>query len=241
MDGTISAILRPRSIAVVGASRHETSIGREILPSLIEYGCTGPLYPVNPNAASIHSIRCYASLRDLPEPVDLVLVVVPKEIVPRIVDDAIASGAKGLVVITAGFKEVGEAGETAERALRDRVRAAGIRMVGPNCMGVINTDPEVRMNATFAATRPEPGTAGFISQSGALGEPHRHPHQRGGAGDHGHGRTVDAGPGGRRAVGRDAGAAPPRPGAGGEREEPGRHGGRRRCAELRGGAGDPEG
>ncbi len=170
MDRTLSAILRPRSIAVVGASRQETSIGREILHNLIEYGFSGPLYPVNPNAASIHSIRCYPSLRDIPEPVDLAVVVVPKELVPRVVDDAIASGAKGLVVITAGFKEVGEAGETAERAIRDRVRAAGLRMVGPNCMGVINTDPEVRMNATFAATRPEPGTAGFISQSGALGE-----------------------------------------------------------------------
>src|SRR5881296_705285 len=170
LDSTLSAILRPRSIAVVGASRHETSIGREILHNLIEYGFSGPLYPVNPNAASIHSIRCYPSLRDVPEPVDLVVVVVPNEIVPRIVDDAVACGAKGLVVITAGFKEGGEAGETAERAIRDKVRAAGLRMVGPNCMGVINTDPEVRMNATFAATRPEPGTAGFISQSGALGE-----------------------------------------------------------------------
>src|SRR6266705_4684569 len=170
VDRTLSAILRPRSIAVVGASRHETSIGREILHNLIEYGFSGPLYPVNPNAASIHSIRCYPSLRDIPEPVDLVVVVVPKGLVPRVVDDAIASGAKGLVVITAGFKEVGEAGETAERALRDRVRAAGIRMVGPNCMGVINTDPEIRMNATFAATRPERGSVGFMSQSGALGE-----------------------------------------------------------------------
>ena len=170
MDRSLSAILRPRSIAVVGASRNESSIGREILHNLIEYGFTGPLYPVNPNASSIHSIPCYPSLRDIPGPADLAVVVVPKELVPRIVDDAVASGAKGLLVITAGFKEVGEAGEAAERAVRDKVRAAGIRMVGPNCMGVINTDPDVRMNATFAATRPEPGTVGFISQSGALGE-----------------------------------------------------------------------
>jgi len=170
LDRTLAAILRPRSIAVVGASRHETSIGREILHNLIDYGFTGPLYPVNPNAASIHSIRCYPSLRALPEAVDLVIVVVPKGIVPGVVDDAIASGARGLVVITAGFKEVGEAGEAAERAIRDTVSAAGLRMVGPNCMGVLNTDTDVRMNGTFAATRPEAGTAGFISQSGALGE-----------------------------------------------------------------------
>src|SRR3989454_976579 len=170
MHRTISAILRPRSIAVVGASRHESSIGRETLHNLIDYGFTGPLYPVTPTAPSTHPTGCSPSLRDVPEPVDLAVVVVPKDLVPRVVGDAIASGAKGLVVITAGFKEVGEAGETAERAIRDRVRAAGLRMVGPNCMGVINTDTEVRMNATFAATRPEAGTAGFISQSGALGE-----------------------------------------------------------------------
>src|SRR3989441_3899112 len=168
MDRTLSAILRPRSIAVVGASRHETSIGREILHNLIEYGFSGPIYPVNPNASSIHSIKCYPSLRDIPDPVDLAVVVVPKEIVPRVVDDAIASKVQGLVVITAGFKEVGGGGETAESAVRDRVRAAGIRMVGPNCMGVINTDAEVRMNATFAATRPEPRSEEHTSELQSL-------------------------------------------------------------------------
>src|SRR2546425_9540274 len=170
MDRTLRAILRPRSVAVVGASRQETSIGREILHNLIEYGFTVPIFPVNPNAAAVHSIKCYPSLRDIPDPVDRAVIVVPKEIVPRVVDDAIAKQVRGLVVITAGFKEVGEEGERAERALRDRVRPAGIRMIGPNCMGVINTDPEVRMNATFAATRPARGTVGFMSQSGALGE-----------------------------------------------------------------------
>src|SRR6266508_1039753 len=170
MDPALSAILRPRSVAVVGASRQATSIGREILHNLVDYGFCGPIFPVNPNASSIHSMKSYPSLRDIPDPVDLAVVVVPKEAVPRVVDDAIASGVRGLVVITAGFREVGEGGESAERTLRDKIRAAGIRMVGPNCMGVINTDPEVRMNATFAATRPEAGSAGFMSQSGALGE-----------------------------------------------------------------------
>src|SRR5437867_7594644 len=170
MDRSLSAILRPWSIAVVGASRHPQSIGREILHNLVRSGFSGPIFPVNPNAASVHSIKCYPNLRDIPDPVDLAVIVVPKEIVPRTVEDAIAKQVRGLVVITAGFKEVGEEGERAERALRDRVRPAGIRMVGPNCMGVINTDPEIRMNATFAATRPEPGSVGFMSQSGALGE-----------------------------------------------------------------------
>src|SRR3989441_6635409 len=168
MDRTLRAILRPRSVAVVGASRQETSIGREILHNLIEYGFTVPIFPVNPNAGWVRSFKCYPSLRDIPDPVDRAVIVVPKEIVPRVVDDAIAKQVRGLVVITAGFKEVGEEGERAERALRDRIRPAGIRMVGPNCMGVINTDPEIRMNATFAATRPRPGPAGFICQTARL-------------------------------------------------------------------------
>ncbi|HEV8700029.1 MAG TPA: acetate--CoA ligase family protein [Candidatus Polarisedimenticolia bacterium] len=170
MDGALSAILRPRSIAVIGASRRPQSIGREILHNLIQYGFTGPIYPVNPHATSVHSIKCYPSLRDIPDPVDLAVVVVPKEIASAVVDDAVAGKVRGLVMITAGFREVGGEGTRLEQQIQARVRAAGIRMVGPNCMGVINTDPEIRMNATFAATRPEPGSVGFMSQSGALGE-----------------------------------------------------------------------
>jgi acetyl coenzyme A synthetase (ADP forming)-like protein len=166
----LDPLFRPRSIAVVGASREKQTIGREILHNLIDYGFTGPVYPVNPKASSIHSIRCYPALRDVPPPVDLAIVVVPHAVVPRVVEDAVAAGVKGLVVISAGFREVGGEGSRLEEGIRDRVRAAGIRMIGPNCMGVINTDPAVRMNATFAATRPQEGVVGFMSQSGALGE-----------------------------------------------------------------------
>lgn len=170
MDRALDAIFRPRSIAVVGASREKQTIGREILHNLIDYGFTGAIFPVNPHAASIHSIKCYPSLRDIPDPVDLAIVVVPRAVVPRVLEDAVACRVRGLVVITAGFREVGGEGARAEADLLDAVRAAGIRVVGPNCMGVINTDTEVRMNATFAATRPERGSVGFMSQSGALGE-----------------------------------------------------------------------
>jgi acetyltransferase len=170
MDRALDAIFRPRSIAVIGASRDGHGIGHEILHNLIEFGFTGAIYPVNPKSPSVHSIRCYPSLRDIPDPIDLAVVVVPRAVVPRVLDDAIAKKIKGLVVITAGFKEIGGAGAAEEATLQAKARAAGIRVVGPNCMGVINTDPEFRMNATFAATRPERGTAGFMSQSGALGE-----------------------------------------------------------------------
>jgi len=169
-DPRLDAILRPRSIAVVGASRKPHSIGREILHNLIRFGFNGPVYPVNPALGAIHSIRAYPSLRDIPDPVDLAIIVVPRAAVPAVLDDAVARGVRGLVVITAGYRETGAEGARAEEELKAKVRGAGIRMVGPNCMGVINTDPEVRMNATFAATPPIPGTAGFMSQSGALGE-----------------------------------------------------------------------
>jgi acyl-CoA synthetase (NDP forming) len=124
---------------------------------------------VNPQADVVHSLKCYASLAAIPDLVDLALVVVPKAAVAATVEEAIAKGVRGLVVITAGFGETGEPGRALEAALRDRVRAAGVLMIGPNCMGVINTDPAVRMNATFAPAPARPGHIGFVSQSGALG------------------------------------------------------------------------
>jgi acetyl coenzyme A synthetase (ADP forming)-like protein len=169
-DPRLDAILRPRSIAVVGASHRKQAIGREILHNLIEFGYTGPVYPVHPSLTAVHSLRAYPSLRDIPDPVDLAVIVVPRREVARVVDDAVAKGVRGLVVITAGYGETGAEGRRAEDALKEKVRSAGMRMVGPNCMGVINTDPEVSMNATFAATAPITGSAGFMSQSGALGE-----------------------------------------------------------------------
>jgi len=169
-DPRLDAIFRPRSIAVVGASRRKQTIGREILHNLIAFGYTGPVYPVNAAVPAVHSIRSYASLGDIPDPVDLAIVVVPRDKVPAVVRDAAGKGVRGMVMITAGYRETGAEGARLEKELKEMVRAAGIRMVGPNCMGVINTDPEVRMNGTFAASAPLTGTAGFMSQSGALGE-----------------------------------------------------------------------
>jgi acetyl coenzyme A synthetase (ADP forming)-like protein len=172
---SLDAIFRPRSIAVVGASRDRTSIGREILHNLIEYGFNGPIYPVNPRASSVHSLKCYPEVGAIPDEVDLAVIVVPRDLVPGVVDQCGRKGVRGAVVITAGFKEVGGDGVRREADLRAMVRGYGMRLVGPNCMGVINTDPAVRMNATFAKAMPSDdagaaGTVGFISQSGALGE-----------------------------------------------------------------------
>ncbi len=162
-------IFKPRALAVIGASRKKGSIGWEILHNIIEYEFNGKVFPVNPHADVIHSIKCFPSVLDIPDPVDLAIIVVPKEEVLRVVDECGRKGVRGLVVITAGFKETGPAGLEREQQLLHKVRQYGMRLIGPNCMGVINTDPNVRLNATFAPARPLPGRIGFTSQSGALG------------------------------------------------------------------------
>ena len=165
----LDAILKPRAIAVVGASRKVGSIGRELLHQLIEYDFRGKLFPVNPKADFIHSIKAFPSVSSIPDEVDLAIIVVPREHVLAVIDDCGKKGVKGLVVITAGFSETGEEGKRIEAEVGERVRQYGMRMIGPNCMGVINTEPAVRMDATFAPTLPLAGRIAFMSQSGALG------------------------------------------------------------------------
>jgi acetate---CoA ligase (ADP-forming) len=166
---TLDAILRPASIAVVGASRQAGTIGHQVVANLVRHGYTGVVYPVNPKATSIHSIQAYPSVTHIPWEVDMAVVVVPKEYVLEVVDQCGAKGVKGLVVITAGFREVGGAGVELERELLERVRRHGMRLVGPNCMGVMSTSPELSMNATFAPSMPPAGPVSLMSQSGAMG------------------------------------------------------------------------
>jgi acetyl coenzyme A synthetase (ADP forming)-like protein len=166
---TLDPLLKPQSIAIVGASRRVGSIGREIVHQLIEFDFRGKIFPVNPKADFIHSIKAFPTVSSIPDPVDLAIVVVPRDEVLEVVDDCAKKGVRGLVVITAGFSETGEEGRRVEAELGARVRRYGMRMIGPNCMGVINTDPAVRMDATFAPTLPLTGRIGFMSQSGALG------------------------------------------------------------------------
>jgi acetyltransferase len=166
----LDAIFRPRSVAVIGASRQKNTIGREILRNLVEFEFTGPVYPVNPQADAVGSMKCYASVLDIPDEVDLAVVTVPRERALEVVEQCGKKGVRGLVMITAGFKEVGGRGARLESDLGRRLKRYGMRMVGPNCMGVINTEPQVRLNATFAASLPPRGSVGFVSQSGALGE-----------------------------------------------------------------------
>jgi acetyl coenzyme A synthetase (ADP forming)-like protein len=165
----LDPIFSPRTIAVVGASRRRDSIGFSLLHNLVVSEFQGAIFPINPKADSIHSLKAYPSVSAVPDPIDLAVIIVPRGAVLPVVDECIAAGVRGLVVITAGFAETGEEGARLERALHDKVRQAGVRMIGPNCMGVINADPEVSMNATFAPTPASRGSVGFVSQSGALG------------------------------------------------------------------------
>ena len=167
---SLDAIFRPRSVAVVGASRRPSTIGREIISNLLDFEFNGTVFPVNPQASVIHSMKCYPSVLDIPDPVDLAVIVVPRDDVPKAVAECTKKGVAGLIVITAGFRETGGDGIERERVLKELVQRGGMRMVGPNCMGVINTAPDVRLNASFAAARPARGAAAFLSQSGALGE-----------------------------------------------------------------------
>jgi Acyl-CoA synthetase (NDP forming) len=166
---SMKAIFEPRSIAVIGAGRRKGQLGHEIVSNLRHSGFTGDLSVVNPNANEIEGVRSYPSLSDISGPVDLAIVVVPAAEVESVIDDCVKKSVRGVVLITAGFAETGEAGREAERRLLDKVRTAGIRMVGPNCMGVINTDPTIRMHGTFSATFPPAGNVAMSSQSGALG------------------------------------------------------------------------
>lgn len=165
----ILEILCPASVAVVGASRKANSIGGAILTNLIQDGFTGRIYPINPTATEVQGLRAYPSISAVGQPIDLAVIAVPAALVEGIVDECIAAGVRGLVVITAGFAEASDEGRATERRIVQKIRAAGIRMVGPNCMGVLNTDSRVRLNVTFTPIYPPEGNIAILSQSGALG------------------------------------------------------------------------
>jgi len=166
---TLREVLHPRSVAVIGASRRPDAIGGAVFRNLLANGFQGPVYPVNPAADSVQSVRAYPSLAAIAGPVDLAIVTVPRARVLAAVHECAAKGVKGIVTITAGFREVGAEGKALEDEVVAAVRAAGMRMIGPNCLGILNTDPAIRLDATFAQTWPLPGRVGFSSQSGALG------------------------------------------------------------------------
>ncbi|MDD5399104.1 MAG: GNAT family N-acetyltransferase [Dehalococcoidia bacterium] len=166
---SLRSLLRPQSIALIGASRHPGTIGFILLQSLIQNGFSGKVYPVNPSADSLMSLKTYPSVIDIPGDVDMAVIAVPAKLVVKVADECGHKGVHTLVVISDGFKEIGPEGASREKELRDVTLGHGMRIIGPNCMGVINTDPSVNMNATFSPVNPPAGNVAFLSQSGAMG------------------------------------------------------------------------
>ena len=170
MRQSLDAIFRPKSVAVIGASTRRGTIGRETLHNILVAEFNGKVFPVNPKASVIHSIKAYSTILDVPDAVDLAMIIVPKQLVKDVVAQCGEKGVKGLVVISAGFSEVGSEGKKREREVLQVVQEYGMRMIGPNCFGIVNTDPKVNLNATFGKIYPKCGRIGFITQSGAMGE-----------------------------------------------------------------------
>lgn len=166
---TLRPFFEPRRVAVIGAGRQRGRIGAEIFHNLLADGFRGSSYPVNHHAVAVESIPAFASIADVPGPVDLAIIAVPAEAVEASVEQCLAAGVRAIIVITAGFGETGPAGRAVEARLREKVRRGGARLVGPNCMGLLNTDPAVLLNATFSPVFPPAGPIAFSSQSGALG------------------------------------------------------------------------
>ncbi|MBC6459055.1 GNAT family N-acetyltransferase [Actinomadura sp. HBU206391] len=166
---SIQRLLFPRSVAVVGASREAHSVGQTVLRNLLTGDFSGPVYPVHPTATAVAGVRAHPTVLDIADDVDLVVVAVPAGAVHEVVEQSAGKGVHGLVVVSAGFGETGPAGRARQEELVRLARAHGMRVVGPNCLGIANTDPGVRLNATLAPTMPGRGPIGFFSQSGALG------------------------------------------------------------------------
>ncbi|PRY30325.1 bifunctional GNAT family N-acetyltransferase/acetate--CoA ligase family protein [Umezawaea tangerina] len=166
---SVHNLLHPRSVAVIGASTDPTKIGNAVLSNLLAADFTGPVYPVNAEHRSVRGVRAYPSVLDIPDDVDLAVVAVPAASVDEVMDACLAKGVKALLVVSSGFGETGPDGRSAERRLAAEARSHGMRVVGPNALGVLNTDPGVRLNATLAPRLPARGRTGFFCQSGALG------------------------------------------------------------------------
>lgn len=167
--GAVRSFLAPSSVAMIGASRHHGTVGAETLHNLLAGGFAGSVYVVNPNAETIEGLHAYPSIGDIGEPVELAVILLPAPLVVAAARECAAAGVRALLVISSGFAERGPEGWARQRQLLEVCRDAGMRLIGPNCFGVFNTDPNVRLNATFAAHQPPPGRIGFLSQSGGIG------------------------------------------------------------------------
>lgn len=169
MSSNLKPLFEPKSIALIGASTKELSIGNVIIKNLLHYGFKGPIYPINPKADEVRGIKTYKSILDVPGKVDLVHIVIPPPFVPDEVENCGKIGVKAIIINTAGFKEMGAAGQALEDDFLARAKKYNIRIFGPNCQGIINSDPDIRAYCDFTFTYPEPGYISVVAQSGGVG------------------------------------------------------------------------
>lgn len=164
----IKTLFSPSSVAVIGASRRPASVGQAVFSNILLNDYKGIVYPVNPKAKSVLGVKSYPCIIDIPDEVDLAIIIVPNQAVPGVIRECGRKGVKSAIVISAGFKETGEEGRKLEEEVKTKAQRGGISLLGPNCLGLINTDPSVSLNASFATSMPREGNVAFISQSGAL-------------------------------------------------------------------------
>lgn len=163
----LNKIFNPTSVAVIGASDDKSSVGYALIKNFLELGFKGKVYPVNIRKTEILGVKAFASVKQIPDPVDLAVIATPAKTVPDVVEQCGKAGVQGIIIISAGFKEVGSEGKALEEKIVEIKRRYNLRIVGPNCLGVIN--PDMSLNATFLHKMPKVGNIAFISQSGALG------------------------------------------------------------------------
>ncbi len=166
---SLNPFFRPRTIAVIGASRERTSVGHRLLESLLGSRFSGSIFPVNPRATEIAGLRAYPVLTAIPDPVDLAVIAVPPDLVLSVIDECAVKNVPAVVLITAGFSETGESGKSLQQQLQAKIREHDIRLLGPNCFGLMNLDPAVHLNATYTPIFPPSGRVAFASESGGLG------------------------------------------------------------------------
>jgi len=164
----LQALFEPASIAVVGASARPGSVGQAVFRNLLLNGYTGTIFPVNPKRGSIMSVKSYSNVLEIEDDLDMAILIIPASRIPDALDQCAQKGIHSAIVISAGFKEIGAEGAQLEMQIRDQAREAGIALLGPNCLGLINTDSAISMNASFARSMARPGNIAFMSQSGAL-------------------------------------------------------------------------
>ena len=164
----LDAIFSPESVVVIGASTTAGKVGHDIFANILKGGYSGILYPVNPGARSVLSVKAYPTVMDVPDNVDLSIIILPPDLAVKAVDQCIKKGTRGIIIVSAGFREIGAEGLAKENRILKACQEAGVRLVGPNCLGVINPQADISLNASFSPRMPKPGNISFISQSGAL-------------------------------------------------------------------------